>query len=116
MKAFDVQSAIKGLQPLEFQKLADFNRGSLGVFRSEPGLSPWERHPGDDKLIYVLEGSVEIIVLTDGGPTWTAVPAGSGFVVPRGLWHRHRTAATVVELRASPGEREQSMAEDPREA
>jgi uncharacterized cupin superfamily protein len=114
MKAFDVIGSAKGLSGLEFKKLADFNRGSVGVFHSEAGISPWERHPSDDEFLYVLEGSVEIVVLTDGGPTWTRVDAGSGFVVPKGLWHRHRVPGPLVELYATPGESEHSHAEDPR--
>ena len=114
VKSFEIVGAAKDLKSLEFKKLAAFNRGSVGVFHSEAGISPWERHPDDDEFLFVLEGSVEIIVLTDGGPTWTAIQAGSGFVVPRGLWHRHRVTARLVELWATPGESEHSNAEDPR--
>ena len=114
MKAFDVLGAAKQLGGLEFKKLAEFNKGSVGVFHSDPGTSPWERHPADDEFLFVIQGSVEIIVLTDGGPTWTPLSAGSGFVVPRGLWHRHRVLSPLVELWVTPGETDHSDAEDPR--
>jgi quercetin dioxygenase-like cupin family protein len=31
-------------------------------------VSPWERHPTSDELLHVLEGEVEIILMTDDGP------------------------------------------------
>jgi len=52
--------------------------------------------------------------LTDQGAVQTAVSAGSIFIVPRGLWHRHTIRDRLVELFVTPGETEHSTAEDPR--
>ncbi len=97
----------------DFLELAAFNQGSVGVFRCGPGTSPWEHHPDDDEMLYVLEGAVEITVLTGGGPLTTLVEPGSAFVVPRGLWHKHHVPERLVELYATPGGTVHSDADDP---
>ncbi len=86
----------------------------LGVMRFS-GTTPWERHPDGDELLHVLDGAVDVTVLTDDGPVDVAVPAGSLFVCPRGLWHRQtpRTAATVF-FATPTATSEASWADDPR--
>jgi hypothetical protein len=86
------------------------------VFRASSGVSPWERHPTGDELLHVLEGEVEIVVQAEVGPVRTKVSAGSVFVVPRGLWHRHDVRERLVELYVTPGATEHSTADDPRKA
>lgn len=114
MQAHDIENSLRGLRELEFRMLSRFNRGSLGVFWSSGGTSPWERHPDDDELLHPLEGEVDVEVLTDDGPVVTTVRAGSVFVVPRGLWHRHRHRGPLKELYLTPGPSEHSAADDPR--
>lgn len=99
---------------LDFLELAAFNNGSVGVFRCGPGTSPWEHHPDDDELLYVMEGAVELTVLTEQGAITTLVEAGGAFVVPKGLWHRHHVPERLVELYATPGGTVHSDSEDPR--
>ncbi|MBM4244023.1 MAG: cupin domain-containing protein [Deltaproteobacteria bacterium] len=80
------------------------------------GRTPWERHPDGDELLYVLEGRVEVTVLAEEGPHVEAVPAGSLFVVPRGLWHRQHAEQTVRLLFATAADTTgHSWADDPRE-
>ena len=116
MKAHDIAVALQGAGDLDFQQLSTFNRGSVGVFRTSKGMSPWERHPDDDELLYVIEGEVEIIVLTENGQVHTNVPAGSVFIVPSGHWHRHNVRDRLVEMYVTPGRTEHSNANDPRAA
>jgi mannose-6-phosphate isomerase-like protein (cupin superfamily) len=103
------EDAMAAMRPL-----AVFNQCLLGLTRFH-GETPWECHPDGDELLHVLEGAVEVTVLTDGGPVERTVSAGSAFVVPRGLWHRQNARrpaalffATAAETTAS------SWAEDPR--
>jgi quercetin dioxygenase-like cupin family protein len=86
----------------------------LGVMRFS-GTTPWERHPDGDELLHVLDGEVDVTLLTDDGPVDVAVPAGSLFVCPRGLWHRQtpRTAATVF-FATPTATSEASWDDDPR--
>jgi len=91
-----------------------FDRSAVGAVRF-CGTPPWERHPGGDELLYVLEGEFELTVLTAERRIEVALPAGSVFVVPRGLWHRSRPRGTVSVLFVTPTEGgEDSWADDPR--
>jgi quercetin dioxygenase-like cupin family protein len=81
------------------------------------GLAPWERHPGGDELIVVLEGGGEITVLTDDGPVVAELRPGRLFVCPRGLWHRAHAEPAMTALYVTPiAGGEHSFAEDPRTA
>ena len=94
--------------------LGPFNQCTLGVVRFS-GQTPWERHPGGDELLHVVEGAVEVTVLTDDGPVHRTMTAGSIFVVPRGCWHRQRAPAGVVLMFATATEAtDHSWEEDPR--
>lgn len=96
-----------------FPQLASVDEG--GVFVGQfSGQSPWERHPSGDKLLHILDGEMEITVLTTDGPVGVTVRAGSIFVVPRGLWHRQLASKKVTELSVTPKPSEVSFAEDPR--
>ena len=114
MRAHPLTATVDALDEMEFRTLEQFNRGTAGVFWCGAGTSPWERHPDDDELLHVIEGEVVIRVLTDSGPVDTTVGAGSVFVVPRGLWHRHQVPERLKEFYVTPGATEHSMAEDPR--
>lgn len=116
MEAHDLRKIVDGLAEVEFKELAPFDAGSAGVFWSGGGVSPWERHPTNEELLYVFEGKVTIEVLTnDGeGSIEVEVNAGSAFVVPRNHWHRHTHNGVVKELYVTPGPSEMSFADDPR--
>jgi mannose-6-phosphate isomerase-like protein (cupin superfamily) len=94
--------------------LGPFNQCVLGIVYFS-GETPWERHPGGDELLYVLDGEVSLTILTDGEPERATVNAGSIFVVPKGLWHRQFTQSGSKVLFATPTEgNENSWAVDPR--
>jgi len=99
---------------MDFREVAKFNAGSIGIFRSGPGKSPWEYHPTDDEILYVLDGAVTITVLTETESVDVLVEKDSLLVVPRGHWHRHTVSEILVELYVTPGETRHSMADDPR--
>ena len=96
--------------------LGSLNQCSLGLIRFA-GETPWERHPDGDELLHVLDGEVDITVLTVDGAVETTVSAGSVLIVPRGLWHRQRPRPAVSLLFATPVTgSESSWADDPRRA
>ena len=113
MTPHNFSAALQGLRELEFKQFASFNKGTVGIFRMSAGVSPWERHPDDDEFLHVLEGEVEITVITPEGWKTASVTAGAVFIVPRGLWHRHTIRENLVELFVTPGETEHSTATDP---
>jgi uncharacterized cupin superfamily protein len=111
----DPARAAHSLESFGFAPLAQFNGVPFGVLRA-PDLdaSEWERHPDTDEFLMVLEGSVTVEVLTDTDSHLVPLTAGQFLIVPKGLWHRHTMARSVVEMFYMPGTNEQSTAVDPR--
>ena len=114
MQAVNISGLLKDLPDLDFREIGKFDNGSVGVFTTGPGESPWERHPDNDELLYVLSGEVVITLLTEGRPMAVTVSQGAMLIVPRGLWHKHTIERELTELYVTPGETEHSSAEDPR--
>lgn len=96
-----------------FRWITELNECSVFASRFR-GLSPWERHGKADELLHVLEGDVELTVLTDDGRVERALPRGSVFVCPRGLWHRQRAPRGVTILSGTARPTDVSWADDPR--
>ena len=114
MVAHDVNAALDGLPEMSMKFLAPVNNTTLIVSRASSPTS-WERHPGGDEMIYVVEGAAEIVTLTDGGPAKSKIFEGSLFVCPQGLWHKTFPEPSVAILYLTPGEgTENSDAKDPR--
>ena len=67
--AHDVNAALDGLPEMSMKFLAPVNNTTLIVSRASSPTS-WERHPGGDEMIYVVEGAADIVTLTDDG--WAA--------------------------------------------
>ena len=92
-----------------FPKLADCNDSGVFVGRWS-GKGPWERHPADE-LLHVLEGELDVTLLMKDGRADVTVPAGSVFVVPKGVWHLPVPRETVTLLSATPQPTEISFEE-----
>lgn len=123
MKAHDIDAALRG-EPhfserdedseASFWMVESFSGGSVWI-GSWRGTSPWELHPDSDEFLHTLEGTAEVTLLAEDGPEEVRVPAGSVFVVPRGVWHRQHSSAKVVQMGVTPGMTRHSEAEDPRD-
>jgi mannose-6-phosphate isomerase-like protein (cupin superfamily) len=125
MKVHDVQSALdeiveqahanpRGRANADFGMLNDYQLG-LGRYT---GQSPWERHRNGDELLYVMDGEVEITLLSEAGAEEREIlRSGSLFVVPRDRWHRLDTSDGVSIFFASPPESgAERTGDDPRGA
>jgi len=124
---WDLPGAVAGLTPVAItpdttedeangavRELGWLHDRLVGVMRFA-GETPWERHPDGDELLHVLDGEVDLTVLTDTGPRHVSIAAGSVFVCPRGLWHRQRPKTAATILFATPtATSEASWADDPR--
>lgn len=66
--------------------LQNFNQCMVGISYFS-GITPWERHK-DDEFLQVVEGKVDVLVLTNEGRINESLQDGDCFVVPKGLWHR----------------------------
>jgi quercetin dioxygenase-like cupin family protein len=125
--AFDLSAILRDLNELKItdettgeeanaavHTIGDMGERSLGVMRFS-GLTPWERHMGGDELVYVLEGAIDVTVLTEDSEVQRRVSAGSFFICTEGLWHRQRTQPSAAVLYGTPIKTSQhSFAEDPR--
>jgi hypothetical protein len=96
------------------RRLGNHNDDSVGLGRYS-GQSPWERHTNGDELLYVVDGEVDIEVLTDVDPFRGTLHAGSLFIVAKGMWHQltARPSATIFFV-SPPDERAERMREHPR--
>lgn len=110
----DIDAVLQGEKKLKFHEFGKFNLGSVGVFVASKGTSPWEFHEDSDEFLQVLEGEVDVELLTETGSVVTRVKSGQGFVVPQAHWHRHIIPKFVKELYVTPGSTDHSSAEDPR--
>jgi mannose-6-phosphate isomerase-like protein (cupin superfamily) len=81
--------------------LTRFDRGqvSLGRFATR---TPWEKHPEGDELLYVLDGRIDVVLLSRARPVRVPVHAGSIFLVPKGVWHRQVPRPVASVLSALP--------------
>ncbi|HYL59211.1 MAG TPA: cupin domain-containing protein [Candidatus Acidoferrales bacterium] len=127
LQAHDLRAALKEVPHLNItaattgeeadaavRQIAKIGKLTFGVM-SYSGLTPWERHPEGDELLYALDGEVEVTVLSDEGPVKRTLSAGSAFVCPQGLWHRQLAPSSVSMLYGTPIEHgEFSFADDPR--
>jgi mannose-6-phosphate isomerase-like protein (cupin superfamily) len=79
------------------------------------GTSPWELHPNEDELLYVIEGQMEVTLLVDDGETTVTLKPGCLFVVPKGTWHRQFAKETVTSWGVTATASDEiSFADDPR--
>jgi len=114
--AHDLGGALKGRKKVEFLELSKFNVGSVGVFVSGKGTSPWECHSDSDEFLQVLDGEVDVEVLTETGSVTRRLEAEECLVVPMGSWHRHVVPKFVRELFVTPGASDHSTDRDPRKS
>jgi mannose-6-phosphate isomerase-like protein (cupin superfamily) len=124
-KAQSIRAALRGKSKItsnttyeEFRaacpRLAAFDRGVITVGRFGT-RTPWENHPDGDEFLHILDGRLDVILLSGDKRLRVPVRGGSIFVVPRGVWHCQvpRPVATVLSaLPTTHGPL--SWAEDPR--
>jgi mannose-6-phosphate isomerase-like protein (cupin superfamily) len=73
-----------------------------------PGPHGGEVHPDGDELLYVVSGTMELI-LDDGDDAEVGVEtrvllrAGDAYVVPRGVWHRLEPVESSHLVHVTPG-------------
>ncbi len=112
----DIGAALSGLPDSSMRFLEPVNDTTLvASYARTP--THWERHPGGNEMLYIVDGAAEIVTLTDAGPVTSFADKGSIFICPRGLWHRQIPRPFVSELSLTPGAgTEGSDSSDPRAA
>ena len=113
MNVIDVPGLLTDYPEGSFLEFSPLNGRSFGSC-SYTGISPsWEMHPDTDEFFYVIEGTVEITLLEDR-PQHYVAPAGSSFVVPRGIWHKPGAPEGAKFIFFTPGQSMYSESKDPR--
>ncbi len=113
MKVYDIKAILDRLGPVgevktadedaaAFPQLTTYDGGGVYVGRFAGGSGPWELHPDADELLHVLEGRLEVTVLTGDAASTVTVNAGCFVVVPRGRWHHVAGRPSVALLAVSP--------------
>ena len=96
--------------------LGPYRDGILFAGKSA-GTGHWEDH-AEDELVHVLDGTKILDIVSDDGPPRSfVVSAGMIAIVPRGAWHRFRSAEGGTSWSATlPGDHIESDVDDPRTA
>ncbi len=114
----------RGLTPQTTRGERQGSAALLGPYRDgilfagkSAGTGHWEDH-AEDELVHVLDGTKILDIVCDHGPPRSfVVSAGMIAIVPRGAWHRFRSAEGGTSWSASlPGDHIESDVDDPRTA
>ncbi len=114
----------RGLTPQTTRGERQGSAALLGPYRDgilfagkSAGTGHWEDH-AEDELVHVLNGTKILdIVCDDGPPRSFVVRAGMIVIVPRGAWHRFRSAEGGTSWSATlPGDHIELEVDDPRAA
>lgn len=84
-----------------FLELSAYRDGSIFIGHYA-GNSEWERHPGGDEIVYLLEGETSLVLLTENGETSNLLIAGELLIVPQNTWHRFETPHGVKLMTVTP--------------
>jgi mannose-6-phosphate isomerase-like protein (cupin superfamily) len=60
----------------------------MGAFRVTEDPSHWEVHPEGDEILYLISGSMDVILQQQGREHIVPLRDRGVCIVPRGVWHR----------------------------
>ena len=63
----------------------------------------WEMHPDGDEFVYLLAGSVELLLEESAGVKTLALLGRGAVIVPRGVWHTAKVHAPSRMLHVTRG-------------
>ena len=72
-------------------------------------------HPNGDEFVYLLSGSIELLLEHDDGIRALAIADRGAVVVPRGVWHTARVHAPSRMLHVTLGAGTETRAVTPKE-
>lgn len=68
----------------------------------------WEMHPHGDEFVYLLSGSVDLVLERPDGPQSVSIRDRGAVIVPRGVWHTAKVHAPSRMLHITLGDGTQS--------
>ena len=114
MELKNVLTELAANPPSSFLNLVQFNGHAFGSCDITGSSPVWEMHPDTDEFFYIIEGEFEMTLLSGDEPEHCVAPAGSVFVVPKGIWHKPAAPNGSKFLYFTPGQTLHSEADDPR--
>jgi len=73
---------------LPAQELDRFGRGWLvAEFEFDDDWANWEMHPEADEFVYLISGSIDLLLELPDGTKRVAIDGEGAVLVPRGVWH-----------------------------
>ena len=60
----------------------------MGVLKLDAGASHWEAHLDGDELLYLLSGSMDVVLGSEGQNKVISLTVLTSFIVPRATWHQ----------------------------
>lgn len=73
------------------------------AFHFDESWKTMEMHPAGDELVYLLSGSVDLVLFEEGGERVIPLRDRGGCVVPRGVWHTARVHTPSDALHVTRG-------------
>jgi mannose-6-phosphate isomerase-like protein (cupin superfamily) len=74
----------------------------MGVLKLDPSPSHWEVHPDGDELLYLLSGSMDVVLKVERKNKVVTLDGLSSFIVPKGMWHQTIARETSTLLFITP--------------
>lgn len=84
-----------------FSKLFDYRNGGIFII-SYSGNSEWERHPGGDEIVQMMDGSSTLILLLEEKELSYSLIEGDIAVVPKNVWHRFENSVKAKVMTVTP--------------
>ena len=75
----------------------------VSEFEFDADWPNWEMHPNADEFVYLLSGSVEVLLEHPEGVQKVALKNNAALVVPRGIWHTAKVTAPSRMLHVTRG-------------
>lgn len=95
------ETAFSGGSGKAFAELSEYRDGGVYVGYYS-GDSEWERHPGGDEIVMVLEGTTTLIVRRNGMDERLDLAAQELAVVPANTWHRFEGSRKLKVFAVTP--------------
>jgi mannose-6-phosphate isomerase-like protein (cupin superfamily) len=105
--ARDWSMSIRSTAPGPPQRIDGYTIGAIPNIEG-PGPHAGEVHPDGDEFLYVVSGTMEVI-LDDGDEksvgveTKVLLRSGEAYLVPRGVWHRVEAVEPSYLIHVTPG-------------
>ena len=86
-----------------------FGRLLVSAFSFNENWATWEMHPRGDELVYLTSGQATLILRQNSGDVAIQMRAGSGYLIPAGIWHTAHTSETCLLMVVTRGKDTQVM-------